>query len=58
VDDIVKGRLKLMWKEAVVAYFKVLSKYPPGANEENYENLRISGHGVEFRTRTSHMYTH
>jgi hypothetical protein len=28
-----------MWKEAVVAYVKVLSQYSPGGTEEYYENF-------------------
>jgi hypothetical protein len=29
----------MMWKEEVVAYFKVLSLYLPGGTEEGHENL-------------------
>jgi hypothetical protein len=33
----VSNELERMWKEAVVAYFKVLSLHFPGGNEENLE---------------------
>jgi hypothetical protein len=31
--------LERMWKEAVVAYFKVLSRHSPGGTEENTKTL-------------------
>jgi hypothetical protein len=34
------GESRRMWKDAVVAYFKVLSQYLPGGTEEYYDILR------------------
>jgi hypothetical protein len=33
------NELERMWKEAVVAFLKVLSRHLPGGTEENDENL-------------------
>jgi hypothetical protein len=33
----VNDELERMWKEAVVALFKVLSRHLPGGSEENHE---------------------
>jgi hypothetical protein len=41
-DDIVR-----IWKEAVVAYFKVLSRHLPGGTDENHEELE-SGERVSW----------
>jgi hypothetical protein len=35
----VNDQLERMWKKAVVAYFKVLSRHSPGGTEENHEIL-------------------
>jgi hypothetical protein len=35
----VNDELKRIWKEAVVAEFKLLYPHFPKGNEENYENL-------------------
>jgi hypothetical protein len=45
VDD----ELERMWKEAVVAEFKVLPRHLPGETEENCEKIsvRIAGHQAE-----------
>jgi hypothetical protein len=32
-----KGKCRSIWKEAVVAYFKVLSEHPSGNINENHE---------------------
>jgi hypothetical protein len=42
--------LERMWKEAVVAYFKVLSRHLPGGTEESHENssFRIPGLQAEI----------
>jgi hypothetical protein len=34
---IVNGKFERMWKEAVVAYVKVLSQHFRGGSEENHE---------------------
>jgi hypothetical protein len=34
-DDTMINKLKIMWKEAVLAEFKVLSRNFPGKNHEN-----------------------
>jgi hypothetical protein len=36
---IVNNELERMWKEAVMASFKVLSKHLPGGPEEKHEHL-------------------
>jgi hypothetical protein len=36
---IVNNELEMMWKEAVVAFFKLLSWNLPGGTEVNHENL-------------------
>jgi hypothetical protein len=36
----VSDELERMWKEAVMAYFKVLSRHFPGGTEENHEKPR------------------
>jgi hypothetical protein len=33
----VNSELERIWKEAVVAYFKVLLRYSPGRTKENHE---------------------
>jgi hypothetical protein len=35
----VDNEIERMWKEAVVACFKVISQYLPGGTEENHENI-------------------
>jgi hypothetical protein len=35
--------LEMIWKEAIVAIFKVLSRHSPVSTEEKHENLRIAG---------------
>jgi hypothetical protein len=35
----VNDELERTWKEAIVAYFKVLPRHPAGGTEENLENL-------------------
>jgi hypothetical protein len=35
-----KRSVLLSWKEAVIAYFKVLSQYLHSKNEVNYENFK------------------
>jgi hypothetical protein len=44
-----------MWKEAVMAYFKVLSQYFLGGTEENNENLSQDGQcsGPDLKPRLS-----
>jgi hypothetical protein len=37
----VNDELERMWKEVVVAQFKVLSRLIPGRTDENYENLSV-----------------
>lgn len=44
VNDDLEG----MWKEAVIAYFKVLSWHLSGSTEENQENLRKAGPWLRF----------
>jgi hypothetical protein len=35
--------LESIWKEAIVAYFKVLSRHVPGGTEKNHEALQSVG---------------
>jgi hypothetical protein len=37
IDELVK-----IWKEVVMAIFKVLCWYSPGGTEESHKNLRIA----------------
>jgi hypothetical protein len=39
-----------MWKEAISAWFRVLSRYFPKWTEQNHESLKISDDPAEFRT--------
>jgi hypothetical protein len=34
------NKLERIWKETVVALFKVLSRHLPGINEENHERFQ------------------
>jgi hypothetical protein len=46
---VVNNELERTWMEAVMAYFKVLSRYLPGGTEENYKNsVRIAGFRAEI----------
>jgi hypothetical protein len=40
---LLNGRLERMWKEVVVSYSKVESRYSPGGAEESQENPQDSG---------------
>jgi hypothetical protein len=43
------NELERIWKEAVVAYFNVLSRHLPGEAEENYEkSVRFAGLQAEI----------
>jgi hypothetical protein len=44
----VNDELERMWKEAVVAYFKVLLQHSIGGTEENHDKLRIAGLRAEI----------
>jgi hypothetical protein len=35
--------MKMMWKEAVMSYFKALFQHLPEGTEENYGKVKIAG---------------
>jgi len=39
IKQYINNKLKYMWKETVMAYFKVLSQHLNGGTEENHEEL-------------------
>jgi hypothetical protein len=39
---LVNDELETIWKEAVVAWFKVLSRHLPGGSKENHKNFKIA----------------
>jgi hypothetical protein len=41
----------MMLKEAIVAYFKVLSRSLAGGTQENHEHLRVVGVQAEIRIK-------
>jgi hypothetical protein len=53
MTGLMYNELERAWKEAVVAYFNVLSRQFPGETEENYENLsqnrRSPGRDLKLR---------
>jgi hypothetical protein len=52
---ISNNELERIWKEAVVALFKVLSQALPGGTKENHRNLRIVSVPAEIQMDTSHI---
>jgi hypothetical protein len=49
---IVYGELGRMWKEAVMACFKILSHYLLGENKENHETLEWLASRLRTKPRT------
>jgi hypothetical protein len=51
----VSDELERIWKEVVVAYFKVLSWHLPGGTEKNHKktSVRIAGLWAKISMRTS-----
>jgi hypothetical protein len=48
--------LEMVWKEAVVAYFKVLSRHFPGGTDENQEIfIQDNRSGPRFESGTSRI---
>jgi hypothetical protein len=39
IELLMNDKLRRIWKETVVAYFKILPRNLPGVTEENYEDL-------------------
>jgi hypothetical protein len=49
-------KLERVWKEAVVAYFKVISRHLPGGTDENQEIfIQDSRSGPRFEPGTSRI---
>jgi hypothetical protein len=46
------NEFRKIWKDAVTAYFKVLSRHTPEATEENYENTDTADIQLGFEPDT------
>jgi hypothetical protein len=45
---IMNEELERMWKEAMVAYLKILTQHLPGGSEENNNNKKKPQRGINF----------